>query len=133
MEKCKVTGKYYPSIDKHHVIPKEYGGKEEGTTINLGPDIHQTIHRCASNPKMKDEFLSSLSQSGKKTALYLINAIREAKSFSEKRGEVKTDHKVTVTIPDKIYKKLEILSKDLGLTIPDIINMYLRKVVSWKV
>lgn len=33
--------------DKHHVIPIEYGGLEEGKTVNLCPTCHRNVHQDA--------------------------------------------------------------------------------------
>jgi len=103
--KCQITGKFYASLDEHHIVPREYGG-ESGPTIMLGPDIHSMIHR-STNASIKEQFLSSLPMTQRQKVSYLLESIEAAKRL---RKKVVGPRKVTLKIDEKTYQKL----KDLG-------------------
>lgn len=83
---CQLTEKYCVSLDKHHIIPVEYGGKD-GPTILLNPEIHQILHRCINNPVMKSSFLESLPPPQQVKAVALLKAVYYAKTM-EKEGNL---------------------------------------------
>lgn len=108
---CKLSKKYYPSLDEHHTIPREFGG-ENSYTIFLGPDIHQLLHRSVGNMKIRDEFLSSLPADTRRMASDLISLIEQAKaSFG---GEEKLIKKFEVEITIETFNKLNIVAKEKG-------------------
>lgn len=117
---CALTKKYCPSLDEHHIVPREYGG-EQGPTILLSPEIHQVLHRCISNSRMQDEFISSLPQETKKVAQMLIRAIKEAKE-REYVAEKKT---FTVTVSMSTYKRLQAMAADKQTTVSSLISKML--------
>lgn len=120
---CNVTGEYYVSLDEHHVIPKEHGGKN-GEVVYLRPDIHQAIHRCAKDPTKKDQFLSGLPPDQKQKAEYLIKKITEAEKGSNKKNVVETIH---LELDPSDYQKLSLRAKDLGITKKKLATAIIRK------
>lgn len=115
---CALSGKYYPSLDEHHIIPREYGG-EDGPTIWLGPDIHQSLHRAVNNPVLKDELISSMPEQNKKYAAYLIKILVDLEKTGTKVN--KEGVKVTIKLPQAFYTRLQVEAKSRRLSIPDLI------------
>ena len=102
---CQITGRFYASLDEHHIVPREYGG-ETGPTIMLGPDIHQIIHRASKSLTIKEQFLSSLPMNQRQKANTLINCIQMAGKLRKRTST----RKISFDIDEKTYQKL----KDLG-------------------
>lgn len=125
---CKLTGKYYPSLDEHHTIPREFGG-ENSLTIFIGPDIHQTLHRSVNNPKVFDEFLSMIPSQNRKFARELVELIRKAKESVDKSKKSKT---VELEIDYDTYEKLEIAAKDKGMRVKAFLQVLISKLVNSK-
>jgi len=125
---CKVTGKYYASLDNHHIIPREYGGKD-GPTVLLGPDIHQSIHRCANNPAKKDQFLSLLPNSrSRKLADRLIKTILQSKQAHKDKG-IGTTKIIQFSIPLKIYERLSVVASNRNLSVPAFLKSMALQIV----
>jgi len=97
---CELTGRFYASLDSHHIVPKEYGG-EKGPTIMLGPDVHQIIHRSVSNIATREQFLSSLPSNHREKAEYLIAALNAAKSVLKKKPK----NEIKITVDEKTYQR----------------------------
>lgn len=97
---CEVTGKFYASLDEHHVVPQEVGGVN-GPKVKLGPDVHQIIHRSVTNKQTRELFLSSLSSHQRMKAEYLIQAIIASKTMlpKVKKNEIKLE------VDDKTYQQ----------------------------
>lgn len=118
---CRVTGEYCPSLDDHHVIPREFGGGF-GPTILLRPDIHQTIHRCANNPVLKDQLLSSLPSSrSRQIVSRLIDTIVLAKQVHLDKGLGKTKI-IQFELPLNSYKQLEVLAENKHMSVTGYIK-----------
>lgn len=125
---CKATGKFYPSLDNHHIIPVEFGGGF-GPTVWIGPDIHQTIHRCVDNPVLKDQFLSSLpSNQSRQIVNRLINTIVSAKQAHLDKGLRKTKI-IQVELSLGTYERLKVLAENKRMSIREFTKYVLISLV----
>lgn len=128
---CELSGRYYPSLDSHHTIPVEFGGKDS-LQVLLGPDVHQTLHRCVNNPKLQDEFLSSLPPLGRQKAQVLISLILKAAQTNSKatrlgRGELV---EVKIHVSASMYARLKAMQEELGKrSVPQVIQDVLEAVI----
>lgn len=120
---CQVTGAYCASLDEHHVVPREFGG-ENGPTVLLSPSAHHTIHRSVNNPKVKDEFLSSLSTKGRALALSLIETIRKSEVVHKEKTQ-KEFITVSVKLRTQTHSKLYYIAKEQGLSVTKLISKLL--------
>jgi hypothetical protein len=125
MSVCQLLKEWCPTTDNHHIIPVEYGGDPKGRTIALRPDIHQTIHRCIGNGRLRDEFFSSLTPSQRRIAMLLVSKIETAKLTATKKEEVM----ITLNINRSYYKKLEVLAKDRGMTTKKMAAILLQRTI----
>jgi len=118
---CRLSGKYYPSIDSHHIVPTGYGGANEGVQVLLGPDIHQTMHRCVGNPKLKDQFISGLPPQNQGLATTMIQLIIDAKLKMKDSNGIKN---VTLKIPIVQYEKLVVIAQNMGISVNKLLTKY---------
>lgn len=113
--RCHLSGRYCPSLDEHHVIPREYGG-ENGPTIMLCPDVHQTLHRSVNNVRLREEFISSLPANRQKYAHELIEKIIKSAHLHKDNATGDTVRTLHVTLPASVIAKLATKAKDSGLS-----------------
>ncbi len=111
--KCYITGECL-TVDEHHVIKRSNGG-EFGLTVDLRPDIHQTIHRCETDVDLKDRFLSSLSCRAKSRASMLIS------SLSLTIGG-KDTYKINFSIDKKVYDRLSVIASSKRVSVNGLIK-----------
>jgi len=121
---CAVTGEYHDCIDIHHIIPREYGG-ENGPTIQLSPNVHQTIHRISFNDKKIKEYLDKHPDKSHILS-YLINSIR----FSRENFTRVGSNNVTVKLTNEELSFFRKKSEELGISVPQLITEILRKFVN---
>lgn len=96
---CEVSGRFYASLDDHHIIPQEFGGTN-GPKVMLGPDVHQIIHRSVTVKATRELFLSSLTNTQRMKAEYLINAIIAAKTVRKKTSK----NEIKIKVDDKTFQ-----------------------------
>lgn len=79
--------------DKHHLYPIEYGGKEDGATVDLCPSCHRHVHRLAEkwykeNNKPNQKFNRD-SKSGRQGTIaeYIFNAKRDFKESKRAKAD----------------------------------------------
>ncbi len=125
---CPIYGKYIAVLHLHHIIPREYGG-ENGPTINISPDAHESLHRSVENNKIKAQFLESLIPNKRPYAQYLINNIIESKTKFKEVGN-KTKHNINVEVSTTIYNKLKIIARERGLSIRKLIGSLITNMVN---
>lgn len=127
---CELSGKYYPSLDSHHSIPREFGG-ESSPQVLLGPDVHQTLHRCVHNVNLRDEFLSSLPPVGRKKAMALIELILQSEvAHRDKPRGSSGEVTVKVTLPTSLYKRLQSIQTEVqAKSVPQVILSILKSVL----
>lgn len=109
---CEVSGRDCPTLDEHHIIPREYGGIN-GPTIRIDPAIHQAIHRYTNNPTELGRFLSKYSPEVRARIQMLVTAIKEAEIQLERAPT----YSITVTLPKEAFSKLERLAKDTNMPV----------------
>lgn len=114
---CEVTGEDVPSLDEHHVIPREYGGLN-GPTVKISPNLHQAIHRAAGSDKKTSELLAHYSPKVASVIAGLVHAIREAQKLN---GDGIFVTKVTVDFKDD-YAKLKKLAEEMNCTIAEVVR-----------
>lgn len=119
---CEVTGKWCPTLDEHHVIPREYGGIN-GPTIWLDPTIHQAIHRYVHNRKKLDTFLSAYSQEARARIQMLVTAIKEAESTLDRAQPTV----LQITLKPEEYKKLAEMAKGMNMTEPELVKKLVKR------
>lgn len=108
---CEISGREVPTLDEHHVIPREYGGIN-GPTVHIDPAIHQAIHRYVHNPKELNRFLSQYSLEVRARIRMLVTAIREAETTLD-RAQPTVLH---ITLKPEEYKKLTELANKMNMT-----------------
>lgn len=68
---CELCGRKVPKITKHHLIPKEHGGKDFDTA-DLCPSCHKQIHALYGNKHLSTKLYSiDLLKSDEKIQKYL--------------------------------------------------------------
>lgn len=102
-------------LEGHHVVPKEFGGPENGPMILLCSSCHHNCHYQAENDykgKTKVYFPPDQMERAKP----VIFEILRAKQLYETRRdtEVKQLRRVIVNVPDKTLKNLHRLKADKG-------------------
>lgn len=123
---CEVSGRDCPTLDEHHVIPREYGGIT-GPTVRIDPALHQAIHRYASNSAKLDTFLIKYPVSVRERIRMLVLAIKEA----EKSLEKVKNRSITITFTEGEYEKLERLSAGLDKTVQQVVKTMVKNLLSY--
>jgi hypothetical protein len=118
--KCKLSFKFCPSLDEHHVIPREYGG-EDGPTVLLTPEVHQLLHRSVSDLETRELFIKNLPRQTQRYALQFIETIIRAKKEYEQKNPEEATETITLTLPKVVKQKLKLLAKDKGLSTGEFI------------
>ncbi len=123
---CPVLEKYFPALQEHHIIPREYGG-ENGPTIWLSIQAHQTIHLCVDNKQLRDEFLSGLKPKGKQKAVQLIKAIETSRAVATEKKLV-TDRTIHIKIPGDVYERLKAKADSFQMTPNKLVLSLIEKI-----
>lgn len=123
---CEVSGRDCPTLDEHHVIPREYGGIT-GPTVRIDPALHQAIHRYASNSAKLDTFLIKYPVSVRERIRMLVLAIKEA----EKSLEKVKNRSITITFTEGEYEKLERLAAGLDKTVQQVVKTMVKNLLSY--
>lgn len=119
---CEVSGRICPTLDEHHVIPREYGGID-GPTIYLDPAIHQAIHRYASNQRELDRFLLNFDKSAQNKIMMLVNAIREAKQRFPKAQRTS----LQITLKQEEFEKLTLLANNMNMSESELVRKLVKR------
>jgi len=122
---CEVSGRDCPTLDEHHVIPREFGGKD-GPTVRIDPAIHQAIHRYCRNKRKLASFLASYPENVRARIQVLVTAIIEAESNLERARS----YTLTLELTEEEYKKLTRLAKDNRSTETKIAKTLLSNLLS---
>lgn len=95
-KRCFVCGRRDIS-DKHHIIPVEFGGEEDGLTVPLCPSDHRAIHREAENRARQGEAGKFINEElyptsyKRERAELLANYVYQAKVRFDDSGKGKAD------------------------------------------
>lgn len=108
---CEVSGRECPTLDEHHVIPREFGGLT-GPTIRLDPAIHQAIHRYCRNPQNLGRFLSKYPAEVRARIQMLVTAIAHAEGTLE-RAPLRS---ITVSLDKEEMDRLSRLAEDMNMS-----------------
>lgn len=122
---CEVSGRDCPTLDEHHVIPREYGGVD-GPTIKLDPAIHQAIHRYVGNGTKLASFLSDYPVETRARIQMLVTAIQHARATLGRA----LSYSVTCTLSEVEYSKLTELARDVNMTESKVAAKLLSNILS---
>ena len=93
-------------LQKHHIIPKEYGGPEDGPLLDVCATCHLNIHYTAEAEYDNREANYLLPEQAVRAALY-ITAIKKAKdNFEQANGGQNILRKVIIELPTTELTKL---------------------------
>lgn len=120
MKICDCCQELKPVSDEHHAWPRHLGG-EHGPTVVICPTCHQTLHRSANNPALKDAFLSSLPPLGRLVAQYLYTVIGLAEASGIKSERLT----VNFEIDRSSYADLKRAAKDMKIPVKELIEKIL--------
>lgn len=122
--RCFVTNEVSPTLDEHHVIPREYGGLN-GPTVFLSPTIHQAIHRCAHNEEARAKFLAGLSPDARAKAKMLMFSLELSRSKLDKESK----NEITIYLTPTQHDKLHRLSLNLKESVSKVATKLLTKLL----
>ena len=122
---CEVSGRDCPTLDEHHVIPREYGGID-GPTVHIDPAIHQAVHRYVNNPTKLAKFLAHYGPDVRARVQLLVTAIKEAQATLDKART----YTVTIELTKAEYEKLTRLARDNKSTETKIAKTLLSNLLS---
>lgn len=120
---CEVSGRWVPTLDEHHVIPREYGGIN-GPTVWIDPAIHQAVHRYAHNSKKLDTFLAGYESAEVMARIrMLVTAIKEAEATLDRAQPTV----LQITLKPEEYKKLTELAKRMSVSEPELVKRLVKR------
>lgn len=123
---CEITGRKCPTLDEHHVIPREYGGIN-GPVVKIDPAVHQAIHRYVHNPTKLGAFLSSYPVEVQNRILMLVTAIKEAEDTLNKVEK----RSVTITFSEEEFSKLEKIAEYTNKTVPNVVKTLVINMITY--
>lgn len=120
---CEISGRKCPTLDEHHVIPREYGGIN-GPTVWIDPAIHQAVHRYVHKPHKLNTFLANYEDEGVRARIrMLVTAIKEAEATLD-RAQPTT---LQITLKPEEYKKLTEMARRMSLSEPELVKRLVKR------
>lgn len=115
--RCEISGRECPTLDEHHVIPREYGGIN-GPTVNIDPAIHQAVHRYANHQDKLNKFLAGYPAEVRARIQMLVTAVRHAEATLERvQSSV-----ISITFSKEERKKLADIAKDMDMSESELVR-----------
>lgn len=103
-------------LQKHHIIPKEYGGPEEGPLLDVCASCHLNIHYTAEAEYRNQTALYLLPDQRTRASIY-VDAIKKAKTiFEESQGGQNIKRKVIIELTTEELIKLHKVKSDKGFS-----------------
>ena len=115
-QECPVCLNTNLKLQKHHIIPKEYGGPHEGPLLEVCATCHLNIHYTA-EAEYKGVSCAYLLADQRERASRYVEAIKRAKQvFETSHGGENLNKKVMIELPQKDLVRLHKLKADRGFT-----------------
>jgi hypothetical protein len=106
IQSCPICLNPQLKLEKHHILPKEYGGPEDGPLLEVCSTCHHNIHYTA-EAEYVNESANYLLPEQRRRANEYVNAIKRAKQVYEQAGGGdKLKRKVIVSLPQKDLVRL---------------------------
>lgn len=113
---CPICLNNTPKLQKHHIIPKEYGGPEDGPLLDVCASCHLNIHYTAEAEYNNKETNYLLPEQRQRATEFIISIKRAKDVFERSNGGKNILRKIIIELPSEDLIKLHKAKADAGFT-----------------